>query len=57
MGARSQFLAMAGDDEEDKKTELDWKDYIAITIASLETVFLPLVVVLVAMILLFIVIR
>lgn len=57
MGARSQFLAMAVDDEEDKKTELDWKDYIAITIASLETVFLPLVVVLVAMILLFIVIR
>jgi len=57
MGARPRFLAMAVDDEEDKKTELDWKDYIAITIASLETVFLPLVVVLVAMILLFIVIR
>jgi len=57
MGTHPQLIVMAADDEEEKKTELDWKDYVAITIASLETVLLPLVVVLAAMILLFIVIR
>ena len=48
---------MAEDDEDRNSTELDWKDYVAITIASLETIFLPLVVVLAAMIVLFLIIR
>jgi len=26
-----------------KKVELDWKDYVAITIAMFETVFLPMI--------------
>ena len=47
---------MAEDDEE-KTVDLDWRDYVALTIASLETVLLPLVVVIATMLILFLNIR
>jgi hypothetical protein len=37
--------------------ELEWRDYVAITIAALETVMLPLVVLVILMIVIFLVIR
>ncbi|MFQ6087316.1 MAG: hypothetical protein ACE5K0_00235 [Candidatus Methanofastidiosia archaeon] len=42
------------DDFEKKKDEIkpDWKDYIAITIATLETIFFPFIILIVVMILL-----
>ena len=48
---------MAEDEDDHKRPDLDWKDYVAITIASLETVLLPLVVVVAALLILFLVIR
>lgn len=44
-------------DEEEVEADLDWRDYIALTIASLETVMLPLVVFVVILIALFLIIR
>ena len=38
------------EDEKKKKVKADWKDYVAISIAMLQTVLLPIVIVLVLMI-------
>jgi hypothetical protein len=39
-----------GEDEDKDNPKLDWKDFVAIGIAMLETVLLPIVIVLVLMI-------
>jgi len=41
--------------KERKKANLDWKDYLAITIAALETVFLPLVIFIVIILILLVI--
>ena len=48
---------MSEDDDEEKPISLDWRDYVAIAIAALETVLLPLIVVLLVMIGLYVVLR
>lgn len=48
---------MSGSDEEEKAGGLEWRDYVALVIASLETVFLPLVIVILIMVAIFVVIR
>ena len=49
--------SMSEDDDEEKPISLDWRDYVAIAIAALETVLLPLIVVLLVMIGLYVVLR
>lgn len=43
-------------DRDDKREEvtLDWRDYVALLIASLETIFLPLVVLMAIMAIIFV---
>jgi len=43
--------------DDESGPDLEWRDYVAITIAALETVMLPLVVLLVLLIVIFLVIR
>jgi hypothetical protein len=49
------------DDEEDEtpqlKVQLDWKDYVALAIAALETVLLPMVVLIVILCVLVFIVR
>ncbi len=51
------LLSMSGDKEKKKTSNLDWRDYVALFIASLETVFLPLVILIGILIAVFVVIR
>jgi hypothetical protein len=48
---------MADGEDEDKSVSLEWRDYVALVIASLETVLLPLVFAILMMIAIFVVIR
>jgi len=43
--------------DDESAPDLEWRDYVAITIAALETVLLPLVVLVILMIAIFLVIR
>ena len=49
---------MSDEDSDEKVTpDLEWRDYIAIAVAALETVLLPLVALAILMIVVFIIIR
>ncbi|MGD0396325.1 MAG: hypothetical protein ABSB26_05365 [Nitrososphaerales archaeon] len=48
---------MSAGKEKKKSANLDWRDYVALFIASLETVFLPLVILIGILIAVFVVIR
>ena len=48
---------MAEESEEEKSSHLEWRDYVAIFIASLETTLLPLLVSMVVLILVVLALR
>jgi hypothetical protein len=49
---------LSEEDSDDKPgPELEWRDYIALTVAALETIFLPLVVLSIMLIVIFLIIR
>lgn len=42
-------MEAGGADEKEEQVRLEWRDYVALAIASLETIFLPIVVLLLVM--------
>jgi len=48
---------MSEDESKKDDTTLEWKDYVALIIASIETIFLPLVILLVIMVGVLIILR
>jgi len=50
-------MTAADDEDRQPKMGLDWKDYVAVTVAALETTLLPLVVVILVLAFLLLVFR
>jgi hypothetical protein len=48
---------MSDGEDEDRSVSLEWRDYVALVVASLETVLLPLMLAILIMIAIYIVIR